>query len=116
MKIDKDEAERDRLIRHWLNQGWKFRQKRSRNTRLATHKQEYIDRVEFELKLISEKQFTNYFLMLSDVVRWAKDNKIPVGPARGSAAASLVCYLLRITEVDPMEFPHMLFERFIDPT
>ena len=114
--VDKDEAERDRLIRHWLNQGWKFRQQRSRNTRLATHKQEYIDRVEFELKLISEKQFTNYFLMLSDVVRWAKDNKIPVGPARGSAAASLVCYLLRITEVDPMEFPHMLFERFIDPT
>lgn len=110
------EEQQEKLIRHWLNQGWKFRQKRSRNTRLKTHKQEYKDRVEFELKLIADKGFINYFLMLSDVVRWAKDNKIAVGPARGSAAASLVCYLLRITEVDPMEFPHMLFERFIDPT
>ena len=103
-------------MRFWLNQGWKFRQKRSQNTNLKTRKAEYVARVEMELKLIREKDFTNYFLMLSDVVRWAKDNKIPVGPARGSAAASLVCYLLRITEVDPMEFPHMLFERFIDPT
>jgi DNA polymerase-3 subunit alpha len=47
-------------------------------------------------------------------VRWCKDRGIPVGPARGSAAASLVCYLLRITEIDPVPFPTMLFERFID--
>jgi DNA polymerase III alpha subunit len=49
-----------------------------------------------------------------DAVRRAKDRGIPVGPARGSAAASLVCYLLRITEIDPIPFPNMLFERFID--
>lgn len=103
-----------KLIRHWLNQGWEFRART--NPALAERRQDYIDRVEHELELIESKNFINYFLFLSDVVRWAKDQKIPVGPARGSAAASLVCYLLRITEVDPLQFPHMLFERFIDPT
>jgi DNA polymerase-3 subunit alpha len=52
--------------------------------------------------------------MLSDAVRWCKESGIPVGPARGSAAASLCCYLLRITEINPLPFPNMLFERFID--
>ena len=76
----------------------------------------YKERVEHEIELIVGRDFIDYFLRLSDAVSWAKDQKIPVGPARGSAAASLVCYLLRITEVDPLQFPHMLFERFIDPT
>ena len=53
--------------------------------------------------------------MMSDVIRAMKDKGIPVGPGRGSSAASLVCYLLRITEIDPMDFPVMQFERFIDP-
>lgn len=82
---------------------------------MTTHRKEYKERVHYELTQIESKDFIDYFLMLSDAVRWAKDNKIPVGPARGSAAASLVCYLLRITEIDPMQFPTMLFARFIDP-
>lgn len=104
------------LIRKWLNFGWEFRRKRTLNKFLKTRRAEYIARVEMELDVIVNKGFVDYFLITSDIVRWAKDNKIPVGPARGSAAGSLVCYLLRITEVDPMQHPHMLFERFIDTT
>jgi DNA polymerase-3 subunit alpha len=109
-------AEAVKLIRHWLNLGWEFRVKKTKNRNMIRNKQAYIDRVEHELDLIVSKGFVDYFLVTSDLVRHAKDRKIPVGPARGSAAASLICYLLRITEVDPMLFPQMLFERFIDPT
>lgn len=104
------------LLREWLNFGWEFRVRRTGNKHIIRRQQDYIDRVEHELKLIIDKNFVDYFLVTSDIVRWAKDHKIPVGPARGSAAASLVCYLLRITEVDPLQHPNMLFERFIDPT
>lgn len=104
------------LIRQWLNFGWDFRIKRTCNTNILKQRDDYIKRVEFELDLITSKGFVSYFLVTSDLVRWAKDHKIPVGPARGSAAASLICYLLRITEVDPIQHPHMLFERFIDPS
>jgi DNA polymerase III alpha subunit len=69
-----------------------------------------------ELSIIEEKDFIDYFLIVSDIVKFAKDRGIPVGPGRGSAAASLVCYLLRITEVDPLLYPTLLFERFIDIT
>lgn len=61
------------------------------------------------------KDFLDYFAVLGDVVRTAKDRGVLVGPARGSAAASLCCFLWRITEVNPMEYPSMLFERFIAP-
>lgn len=109
-------AEAIELIRKWLNFGWEFRVKRTGNAGIVRNRAKYIKRVEHELGLIVSKGFVDYFLVTSDIVRWAKDNKIPVGPARGSAAASLVCYLLRITEVDPIQHPNMLFERFIDPT
>lgn len=99
------------LIWQWLREGWKFRMER--NKRMQTDKQAYIDRLKYEMEIIEAKDFVDYFLMLSDLVRWAKDASIPVGPARGSAAASLACYLLRITEVDPLQFPMMYFERFI---
>ena len=104
------------LLRTWLNFGWEFRIRKTMNRNMIRNPQDYIDRVEHELNLIISKGFVSYFLVTSDLVRHAKDNKIPVGPARGSAAASLLCYLLRITEVDPIPFPNMLFERFIDPT
>lgn len=75
---------------------------------------EYAERVERELKMIESKRFESYFLVVSDLVRWAK-TKMLVGPARGSSAGSLVCYVLRITEVDPLVH-NLLFERFIDVT
>lgn len=101
------------LIWDWLREGFRYRAQR--NTNIGRNETEYVKRLKHEMELIESKNFVDYFLMLSDVVKFAKDSGIPVGPARGSAAASLVCYLLRITEVDPMQFPTMVFERFLDP-
>ncbi len=102
----------EQMFRKWLNDGWKFRHF---NLVPRDLQRRYKERVEYELALMRDKDFLDYFMMLSDAVRAAKDSGLPVGPARGSAAASLVCYLLRITEVNPLDYPLMLFERFIDP-
>jgi DNA polymerase-3 subunit alpha len=75
---------------------------------------EYVDRLEEELSVIKDKDFSSYFLVVSDMINWAKDSNIFVGPGRGSAAGSLICYLLGITEVDPIEY-NLLFFRFINP-
>lgn len=72
----------------------------------------YEARLQHELKLIKEKDYESYFLVVSDMVRFAKQHML-VGPSRGSAAGSLVCYLARITEIDPIP-PGLFFERFID--
>lgn len=100
------------LIWEWLREGWRYRARANPN--LSTRKHEYHQRLAYEMDLIEQKGFFDYFLMLSEAVRWCKDHGIAVGPARGSAAASLTCYLLRITEIDPVPIPTMLFERFID--
>lgn len=105
--------ETNKLFRHWIEQGWRFRMRH--NPRMKTHVAEYRSRLKREISVIEEKDFIHYFLMVSDLVRYAKDSDIAVGPGRGSSAASLVCYLLRITEIDPLCYP-MLFERFMDPT
>ncbi len=102
------------MIWDWLREGWRYRWKE--NAALRARESDYHERLKYEMDLIILKDYSDYFLMLSYLVRWAKDRGIAVGPARGSAAASLACYLLRITEVDPMQFPTMLFERFIDAT
>lgn len=99
------------LFRKWINDGWKYR---GCHTLPPAERRRYIDRAKYEMGLIEEKDFVDYFLHIADAVKFAKDNRIPVGPARGSAAASLVCWLMRITEVNPMPFPTLLFERFID--
>ena len=75
---------------------------------------EYEARVERELATIAQKGYESYFVIVSDLIKWAK-TKMLVGPGRGSSAGSLVCYLLRITEIDPMTHG-LLFERFIDIT
>jgi DNA polymerase III subunit alpha len=74
----------------------------------------YIDRVEEELSVIASKSFASYFLVIADMIDWAKNNDIRVGPGRGSAAGSLVCYSLGITDVDPIKYD-LLFFRFINP-
>jgi DNA polymerase-3 subunit alpha len=102
------------LVWTWLREGWQYRVAHG-NRRMRRHADEYVARLRYEMEAITNKDFCDYFLMLSDIVRHAKDHGIPVGPARGSAAASLVSYLLRITEIDPLEFPLMQFERFIAP-
>lgn len=104
--------DKEELIWDWLRRGWKYRMQH--DTYLREHRKEAGERVKYEMELITGKDYIDYFLMLSDAVRWCKNRELPVGPARGSAAASLVCYLLRITEINPLPFPNMLFERFID--
>ena len=76
--------------------------------------QVYIDRLEEELSVIKDKSFASYFLVVADMINWAKENDIKVGPGRGSAAGSLVCYALGITDVDPIKYD-LLFFRFINP-
>jgi len=74
----------------------------------------YSARLERELKLIAEKEFEDYFYIIADVMKWARQQMI-CGPARGSSCGSLVCYLLEITTIDPIKY-NLLFERFIDIT
>ena len=74
----------------------------------------YKARLEEELGVIASKNFASYFLVVADMINWAKDNDIRVGPGRGSAAGSLVCYALGITDVDPIKYD-LLFFRFINP-
>jgi len=76
--------------------------------------QVYIDRLNEELSVIKDKSFASYFLVVADMINWAKGNDIKVGPGRGSAAGSLVCYALGITDVDPIKYD-LLFFRFINP-
>jgi len=71
-------------------------------------------RVNAELKVIKERNIPGYFLIIQDFIVWAKENGIPMGPGRGSAAGSIIAYILRITELDPLPY-HLLFERFLNP-
>ncbi|HEY8332110.1 MAG TPA: DNA polymerase III subunit alpha [Pseudomonas sp.] len=77
-------------------------------------KQVYIDRLEFELGTIIQMGFPGYFLIVMDFIKWAKNNGVPVGPGRGSGAGSLVAYVLKITDLDPLAYD-LLFERFLNP-
>jgi len=75
---------------------------------------EYKDRLDHELSIIIEMKYSSYFLIVSDYIKWAKNNDIPVGPGRGSGAGSLVAWCLSITDVDPIKFS-LIFERFLNP-
>lgn len=76
-------------------------------------RQDVVDRIEYELGVIEQKDFASYFLIVRDVINWAKEQGIEVGPARGSGAGSIVCYLTGITDIDPLKYG-LLFERFIN--
>jgi len=78
------------------------------------HHQEYLDRLEREIKIICDMKFPGYMLIVWDFIREAKSRGVPVGPGRGSAAGSLVAYSLQITDIDPMPY-NLLFERFLNP-
>ncbi len=74
----------------------------------------YLDRLKYEVSVISNMKFSGYFLIVSDYINWAKSNNIPVGPGRGSGAGSLVAWCLSITDLDPIRFG-LIFERFLNP-
>ena len=82
--------------------------------RYATLTNEIKTRLEYELKIIHDMGYDGYFLIVWDFINFARQKKIPVGPGRGSAAGSLVAYLLEITELDPLKY-NLLFERFLNP-
>jgi DNA polymerase-3 subunit alpha len=107
----------EELIWEWLRDGWRYRRISNRSRK---DQDWFAERVQYEMKHILDKDFIDFFLATADVVRWCKHDgngvPIPVGPGRGSAAASVVCWLLEITEIDPARYPGLIFERFIDKT
>jgi DNA polymerase-3 subunit alpha len=91
---------RDRLAQHGLAEGY--------------DEKAYVERLAFELDVITGMNYQGYFLIVADFIKWAKAQGIPVGPGRGSGAGSLVAYALTITDLDPIRFG-LLFERFLNP-
>ena len=86
----------------------------SDNDQIKKITKEYEDRLNYEVLMISKMKFSGYFLIVSDYIKWAKNNNIPVGPGRGSGAGSLVAWCLSITDLDPIKFG-LIFERFLNP-
>ncbi len=89
-------------------------QKRLETISLSAPRKDYEERLNFELQVIEKMGFPGYFLIVADFIIWAKKNRIPVGPGRGSGAGSLVAYALTITDLDPIKYS-LLFERFLNP-
>ena len=86
-----------------------------RRSRVGEYDQTIVSqRIEYELGIINTKGYAPYFLFVQDVVNWSKDHGIAVGPGRGSAAGSLVAYILRITDINPLDY-NLPFERFLNP-
>jgi DNA polymerase III subunit alpha len=88
--------------------------KKGLSERFSIPNQEYAERLSYELSVINKMKFSNYFLIVWDFMRYAREHDILTGPGRGSAAGSLVAYVLYITDVDPIEH-NLLFERFLNP-
>ena len=82
--------------------------------RPAEERQPYLERLDYELDVITGMGFAGYFLIVADFIKWAKANDIPVGPGRGSGAGSVVAWALTITDLDPIAL-NLLFERFLNP-
>ncbi|MDP3729787.1 MAG: DNA polymerase III subunit alpha [bacterium] len=83
--------------------------------RYSVMTQDINDRINFELGVIEKMGFSDYFLIVQDFVNWAKDHGIVIGPGRGSAAGSIISYILNITDIDPLKY-ELLFERFLNPS
>ena len=100
------------LLLQWCRFGWAYRGV----GKMPGEARDWLaGRVKYETDLIVSKNMSDYFLFVSDAIRWAKDNGVTVGPGRGSSAASVVCWLTRITEVNPYKYQGMMFGRFMDP-
>ena len=97
-------------LKEWCEQGISKRFPEASDEEMA----KIQERLEYELAVITKMGWPSYFLIVADFINWAKDNKIVVGPGRGSAAGSLVCYLTGITNLDPLKYD-LLFERFLNP-
>ena len=105
-----DGSDRNDYLRNLTLEGLAQRYGRDR----ALNDEDLHRRMNVELALLKEKNFTSYFLIVWDFIKWAREHDIPVGPGRGSAAGSLVAYCLGITDIDPLRFG-LVFERFLNP-
>ncbi|MEO0413362.1 MAG: DNA polymerase III subunit alpha [Verrucomicrobiota bacterium] len=105
-----DGSPRDEYFRRVCQEGLVSRYGHER----ATTDQELIDRLNYEIGVMEKMGFISYFLITWDFCKWSKDNDVPVGPGRGSAAGSLVAYVLEITDLCPLRFG-LIFERFLNP-
>ena len=97
-------------LKEWCEKGILTRFPDASEEELKTVK----ERLAYELAVVAKMGWPSYFLIVADFIKWARDNKIVVGPGRGSAAGSLVCYLTGITNLDPLKY-ELLFERFLNP-
>ena len=104
----------EKVTREGFNGRRHHLQKREQEGKLRRPLEEYQVRLEQELKMIQQMKFSGYFLIVWDFIRYAREQGIPVGPGRGSAAGSLVSYALQITDLDPLQYD-LLFERFLNP-
>ena len=102
-------TEQQRLNKYFEFKCWKGLEHRG-----LKGKQEYEERLKYEIGVIERMGFPSYFLIVADFLEWARKNDIPVGPGRGSAAGSLASYCIGITDLDPIRFG-LLFERFLNP-
>ena len=108
----------DEYFEHVVREGFKDRLQRLQQLAGAGALRHTIDeyerRLQYEVDMIKQMKYPGYFLIVWDFIRYGRENGIPVGPGRGSAAGSLVAYCLRITDVDPIDFD-LIFERFLNP-
>ncbi len=107
------------MLRHLSVEGLKekFKLVFDKDSSFIESDEKYLDykkRLDHEIQIIIEMNYSGYFLIVSDYIKWAKQNKIPVGPGRGSGAGSLVAWCLSITDIDPIKF-NLIFERFLNP-
>jgi len=109
-----DGFDADSYVGHLAEEGLKARLEEAHRRGQKIDGDAYAARLALELGVIRKMQFSGYFLIVWDFIRYAKDHRIPVGPGRGSGAGSLVAYCLRITDIDPIH-NKLLFERFLNP-
>ncbi len=106
--LPKDEVDHKSYLKKLVDAGTKHRFGDKPSSEILT-------RLEYELRIISQMNYESYFLVVEDFIRWAKNQKIVVGPGRGSGAASIVSYVLDITDINPLDYD-LIFERFLNPS
>ena len=102
------------LFEETVREGYRLRLEKILEKQPNLDRAVYDKRLDYEISVIKEMGFTGYFLIVADFIRYAKENGVPVGPGRGSAAGSMVAYAMRITDLDPIEHG-LIFERFLNP-
>src|SRR4029077_6115597 len=104
----------ERYFRHVAREGLERRLAELEGRGEGVDREAYRGRLETELDVISKMNFPGYFLIVWDIIRYAKESGVPVGPGRGSGAGAIVAYAMRITDLDPIPY-NLLFERFLNP-